>query len=146
MMFFIQTAHLFPTSSSPKSLNEVVRFNCKFLTSRTIKSLGVLSVLQSSSPSYTNVSESWNLTHMWKTLAWAHDSLKRRGLKPMEMAFNTATFYWSFCTKPKHSCVWQFGMGVSLHFISTIFQLDVGTLRMVWYIFVFHRCCVFSWW
>ena len=26
-------------------------------------------------------------------------------------------------------------MGVSLDFISKIFQLDVGTLRMVWYIF-----------
>ncbi len=35
-------------------------------------------------------------------------------------------------------------MGVSFDFISKIFQLDVGTLRMVWYIFCFSlKLCFF---
>jgi len=57
--------------------------------------------------------------------------LKKKGGLSLWNYFNHSTCYWSICT--------ELGMWAVMYLpLSTILQLDIGTVLSVWYLFVFH--------
>ena len=78
------------------------------------------------------ICEGWHFTHMWRAHTWPHHLTKRGCLGPLNQ-FYSATFYWSFCTKPwKWASMCLCGK-ISILQLSTILIFAFGIVPTVWY-------------